>query len=83
MYNSLKPYARYLKDMNLFTLPVEGFSKGMDSLKYRRTLIWGQFALTVAAFGFLSWNEGCSCISGSHIFNQLSLVFAVSILVTF
>lgn len=70
--------------MNLFTVSVEDFSQEMDGLKlYKRTFIGGQFALTVSAFGFLSWNEDCSCISGSHILNPLSLVFAISILVTF
>lgn len=55
MYNSLEPYTRYLKDMNLFTVSVEDFSQEMDGLKlYKRTFIGGQFALTVSAFGFLS-----------------------------
>lgn len=55
MYHILKPYTRYLKDMNLFTMPVEDFSTETDSLKlYKRTFVGGQFALTVPAFGFLS-----------------------------
>lgn len=86
MYNSLKPYAGYLKGMNLFIMPVEGFFffKEMDGLQlYMRTFMRGQLAWTVAAFGFLSWNEGCSCLSDSPILNQLCLVFAISMVVTF
>ena len=55
MHGSLNPYARCLKDMNLFVMPVEGFSKGRNSLKSRkRTCAREQFAVAVAASGVLA-----------------------------
>lgn len=55
MHSTLQPYARYLKDVNLFTMPVDEFSIGVKSLKlYKRTFIKEQFALTVPAFGVIS-----------------------------
>ena len=55
MHGSLNPYTRCLKDMNLFVMPVEGFSKGRNSLKSRkRTCAREQFAVAVAASGVLA-----------------------------
>lgn len=65
-------------------IPVEGFSKGMNSLKlHRRACVRERFALALATSGVLSCEWGCSWVSSSHIWNQLSLIIAVSELVTF